>query len=309
MFITQIDKFNAFIPVYFYRVMPMNVIYVDVLFCVNFIVNYILLLSTSSLMRIQSSGLRMCLGAVVGALCSFVILLPPMGLFLNFLLRAVISIVTVLPVFKFKSLQSFLKVTVSFLMMGFLFAGMMFAIMQLLSPSGLVVNNTSVYINISPSFIIIMTLICYSALSIFERFVSHRLPKETECTVKISMNKKNVICKGITDTGNSLRETFSDYPVIIVEAKSLEPLIPLSVSESYLKTGNSDDSFWSKRIRLIPYNTVSGEGVLTAFRPDEVTVCFESKEIKTKRVYIAISNRKISNDFEAILNSEIIKSI
>lgn len=125
----------------------------------------------------------------------------------------------------------------------------------------------------------------------------------------IKIDGKEVDLKGITDTGNSLRETFSDYPVIIVESQAIKDLFPSDVYRSIIAVGTVENYSWNKRFRLIPYNTVSGEGVLTAFRPDEIVIKSGGKEIKTKKIYVAVSERRISADFEAVLNSEIVKSM
>ena len=85
------------------------------------------------------------------------------------------------------------------------------------------------------------------------------------------------------DSGNKLTEPFSNYPVIIVD----------------------QDKIRFDTERLIPYNTVGGEGVLNAFKPDKIIVSNGKKSFESDRVYIAMSNVD-SKDFSAILNPQLL---
>ena len=94
---------------------------------------------------------------------------------------------------------------------------------------------------------------------------------------------RDVISMSLPDSGNKLKEPFSDYPVIIVD-KSKIP---------------------EKCERLIPCQTVSGEGMLKAFKPDKVIISSSKNKIELTKVYVAFSEVK-SKSFSAILSNELI---
>ena len=85
------------------------------------------------------------------------------------------------------------------------------------------------------------------------------------------------------DSGNKLREPFSDYPVIIVD-KSKMP---------------------EKCERLIPCQTVSGQGMLKAFKPDKIIISSGKNKIEITKVYVALSDVN-SKKFSAVLSNELI---
>jgi stage II sporulation protein GA (sporulation sigma-E factor processing peptidase) len=57
--------------------------------------------------------------------------------------------------------------------------------------------------------------------------------------------------------------------------------------------------------RLIPCQTVSGEGMLKAFKPDKVIISSSKNKIELTKVYVAFSEVK-SKSFSAILSNELI---
>ena len=60
-----------------------HTIYLDILFCVNFVVDYILLLTVRRFLSLSCRRRRLLAGAAAGGLLSFVILLPPMPFVCN----------------------------------------------------------------------------------------------------------------------------------------------------------------------------------------------------------------------------------
>jgi len=62
----------------------------------------------------------------------------------------------------------------------------------------------------------------------------------------------------------------------------------------------------SGKIRFVPFQDVSGGGLLQAFKPDKLTVCFGEKNIETDEVYIALTNSKFGT-FSALLNPDLLQ--
>ena len=116
---------------------------------------------------------------------------------------------------------------------------------------------------------------------------------------------KSVKINGLFDTGNSLLDPITLYPVVIVEYDKIKEILPAEVRE-FLKE-SSDLSFsmnrkYSKKIRLIPYSTVGNNEILKGFRPDYITI--NGREEHIKDVIIAVVYNKLSsnNEFDAILH-------
>ena len=57
---------------------------------------------------------------------------------------------------------------------------------------------------------------------------------------------------------------------------------------------------------MVPFQTISGVGVLPAFSPEKVIIKSTKKQIETENVYIAVCQEKITSDgFKALLNPDL----
>lgn len=57
--------------------------------------------------------------------------------------------------------------------------------------------------------------------------------------------------------------------------------------------------------RVIPYQTVGGEGMLTAFRPHGVTVHSGKRRGTVGEVYVALSEHIQNEDYQAVVDPKI----
>jgi stage II sporulation protein GA (sporulation sigma-E factor processing peptidase) len=93
--------------------------------------------------------------------------------------------------------------------------------------------------------------------------------------------------KGLIDTGNALIEPISQYPVIVVESKSIKNIL--------------DNNIFNK---TIPYNTINTIGSMKIFQPEEIRI----KNKKISKVIIGICERNLSPDgsYNAILHPNLL---
>lgn len=268
-------------------------IYVDVLICVNLFINYFLLLGVAKFLKIKVKRLKIIVASIVAALCSLYIFIPKINFILSFIVKVLMATVIVLCAFGFFSVKQLIKTLFCFFSMNFAFCGSMFAIWYLLGPKNLVMKNGIVYFNISPIMLVIATLISYVITRILNRFTGQEIPDSIFCEILIEQDGQIEKVKAKVDTGNDLKEPFSQLPVLVVEKKCIERIIPLRDSES--------------KFRVVPFHTVSGDGILKAFKPDKVTV-FNNKSYSEKDVYVAICDEGIlPSNFEAIASLEIVQ--
>ena len=74
------------------------------------------------------------------------------------------------------------------------------------------------------------------------------------------LGSRQLVLDGLADTGNNLTDTFSGTPVIVCSAAALAPLLDGTPPEQL------------KGYRLIPCATITAQGLLPLFRPDEVCI-------------------------------------
>lgn len=248
----------------------------------------------------------MLLGSVVGALSSFVILLPPINEFLSLIIRFVTALAVVFATFFPTSKKTFFKAVAAYFLITFCFCGTCIAFFMLFSPP-VAIRNGAVYIDISPIMLVGIISVCYIIIRIICRVTGRSIPSREICRLTVKHNDVFVELIAKTDTGNTLKEPFSNLPVIVVDKSKIEMLLPNEISDYLAQTVTVNENYcnYISGIRLVPYNSVGGEGLIPAFKPDLIKVSLNGNSIEIE-AYIAVTSRKLSETFSAIVPSEII---
>lgn len=258
-------------------------VYIDVLFVLNFFITYLLLMLTRALIKATAKTYRMLLGSFVGGVYSLIIFVPSLNIFATVLGRILVSFLIVFATFGFKRIVPFFKTTVCFYFSNMIFLGIILAIWITLKPNGIVINNDAIYFDIPASVLLLLSLIAYVISILIIKVYNFTISKKEIYQLTIIKGESEQQLFAFLDSGNKLVEPFSNYPVIIVDENKV--------------------SFDTERI--IPYNTVGGEGVLKAFKPDKIIISNGKKSFESDRVYIALSSVE-SKEFSAILNPQIL---
>jgi len=282
----------------------MHTIYIDILLCVNLVVNYLLLSAAVFYTHLDISTKRLIFGSAVGSLCSLTILIPSMPSAVNLLIKIAAGGLTVLAAFGKRNAAEFIRLYFVFLTATFFFGGIVIALWFLFTPKNLLIKNSVVYLNISPVKLIIYSVICYAAFRFFHTLTGRHQTRDSFCdlTIRNQFGFVRVVAK--IDTGNSLKEPFSQCPVIVIGRKTAEAITPKEIFEYETVTTLKYRTTVSN-IRFVPFTSVNGGGIMPCFKAEEVYL----NDIKCrKNVYIALCNdNNIQGDFQAILPYEIIE--
>lgn len=288
-------------------------IYIDVLISVNLFINYFLLLSVVKVLNLKLERKKLILSSLVGSLYSLIIFLPSINNILSLFIKLMMSATIVFIAFGFISLKMFLKIMGAFYAINFAFGGIVFFLWYFISPNGIFINNDMIYLNLSPIFLVITTFIAYMAIRLIDKLMGSRNLSELEYKLLIKNNNKTSIVKAKVDTGNTLKEPFSNIPVIVAQYECIENTMPEPLKEYFYKTVKSNESkdlykeYRFEGFRMIPFKTISGEGLLPAFKPDYIQILSDSQNIK-KEAYVAVCDKKIfNNEYDALINPEFIE--
>lgn len=266
------------------------IVYVDVLILVNFIVDYFLILLASKFLHIKTKFLRVVLSAALGGFFSLYILVPQTNFIFQMFVQIVMCMTLCLIAFEFKNIKSFFRCTTVLFCVNFAYSGAMIAIWILFKPYGMVINNSVVYFNISPIFLIVFSLVGYFATVLIRKIVKKEFSQNVYCNVYVTCEDKSANLPGIADTGNSLVDIFGVSPIFITEE---------SVADMILGAQKQNPA----RFRKIPCGTVTGEKLLDGYRIDYAQVQFENKKYSFKNPILAISATKLK-DCQIIVNPE-----
>lgn len=275
------------------------IVYVDILVLLNFLVDYFLLLLVAKLLNIKYKIKRLVFGAFVGGISALYIFISVKYKIIEVLINCLISALICLCAFGFKSIKLFLKRTLSLYIVSCLYAAIMFLLHKTFKPNGLVINNSVVFIDISPLFLVLATVIIYLSLIIFKKIfkTDAKFSKRADITLCLENNTTNL--SAIIDSGNSIEDVFFQNEIIIVDSDAVSKLF---------KTNNlKKNKDYKNRYRLIPCDTVAGATCLEGYRIDKATVNIEKKKILLNKPVLAISKSKLTDDYQAILNPKILE--
>ena len=283
-----------------------QIVYADVLFVTNMLITYLLLKLVSAVFSVKRIAVRMILASVLGGAFAFYILVPEQHLLITLFIKLSFSTAIILSGFKISSMRQFLKLLLGFYAVSFAFAGIMIAAWILIKPSGMVINNSIVYFNISVPLLVVSSAVCYAGIWIVQRVISKRVPRESVCDVTVALGNSAITCRAMIDTGNSLTDFMTGFPVIIAEYRSVERLLPYEYRAFYSKSGELPQSLddFSQRVRTIPYEVVGGGGVMPAFKPDFIVLYNGKRRRKIENVIVAVTAKGINQtEYQMLLNS------
>lgn len=267
----------------------MQTIYVDTLLCVNLFIDYIMLYALRKILKINSKLIRLLPGAILAAVLTLGVFLPFYSRLFSVFYRVISAAVTVFVAFGKTNVKSFLLRVAAFIGISISFSGAVSLIWLIFKPKGIVVWGDAVYLDISPVMLIVCSFFAFISLSIYERVKSKVKPKVRIHRVTVYSDKSEYSFSSMVDTGCNLREPFSGLPVIVADKELI----------------NSSDIPYNK-LRLVPYKTLSGEGVLKAFKPDKIEI--DGKELKSG-CFIGVSEGKLKNEIKSLMGEEITEGL
>lgn len=255
-------------------------IYIDTLIFSNIIIDYLLLSITTKILKINYKLYRIILGSLFGGISSLTILLPWGNFLFNFVVKLTIISIIILISFGYINKITFGKRTFVLFLITSLFSGLILFMLSIIKSDFIMMKNNIVYFNISPILLIIFTTISYFILSIIEKIRIDRKDLIHKITFIFNDNKYSFLSK--YDTCCNIKEPFSGNEAILVEKELINTII---VPEG--------------KIRIIPFNSLGGEGLIEGFLPDELYI--DNNRIE-KQVYIGITNNIFKNEVKSIFN-------
>lgn len=270
-------------------------VYIDVIFIENVIMNLSIILSEAIILKLTTGFFRKFLASIIGA----TIYILQMFFQITYL-RLFTSVLVVLVAFKPDKIKSFFKELVVFYFVSFLFGGISFAIMNLKNNEVLKIAGGVLIGNFNLIFVFSSAFIGFAILY----FILKEKHKHVFKKIIIGVDNFEFEINVFLDTGNLLREPYTDKPVIIVEKKAVNELICEKCGEDFEKMISGDVSV-PIGMFLIPYRSLgNSRSFLLGIKPSYV------KEENSKKVYkdlvIGICSENISenNEYSGIFGLE-----
>ena len=255
-------------------------IYIDLIFLINVFFDFILLLSTSLILRRNVKIYRIILGSLVGGLSIFFLFFKISNIAF-FFIKIIIAILMCLVSFSYKDFIYTLKNIIYLYIVSIVLGGFLYFLNIEFSykNEGIIFYHNGFSINI---FIIIIITPILMYLYVKEmKELKNNYSKYYDVCICFKSNKI-VNLKGFFDTGNNLVDPYKNRPILIV----YEDIINKYVDKS--------------KILLVPYNNISNKSIMECIIVKKVIV----NNIEFKNILIGLSKEKIYIDgVDCILNN------
>lgn len=209
--------------------------YIDLFFIFNVIIDYIIIMSTSILLKRRTSYIRMILSSLIGGISSLVLFTS-----LNKIVIEIVSIVImVLISFGYKGIRYLINNILYMYILSTLLGGIIYLF------------NIKVSNSMFLTYLIIIVISIEIMILYIKENKKMRSIYNNYYKVDIYFkDRKKLSLIGFVDTGNNLYDPYKKRPVIIVHNKYIK-------EDKYI---------------LVPYHTINGNGLLKCIKPDIIFI-------------------------------------
>ena len=244
-------------------------IYIDLFFLLNLIMDCIIIISTSILLKRKTSTIRIILSSLLGGISSLLLLFSN----INKILLEVISIILmVLIAFGYNKIRYIIKNIIYVYLLSTLLGGIIYLF------------NIKVSNNVFLTYLIII-IISIEVLILYIKEIK-KMKNIYNNYYKVDIyfkDKEKISVIGFVDTGNNLYDPYKKRPIILL-------------SKKYIR----DDNYI-----LVPYYTMSGEGLLKCIKPDIIFI--EGIGYKGNVLIGFSDSPKLIDGVDVILHKDIMK--
>jgi stage II sporulation protein GA (sporulation sigma-E factor processing peptidase) len=302
------------------------IVYVDIIFLINFLLNALLLLATAKIYKIRPVLWRVFLSAGIGAGYAIFMFMPTMSFLFTLIVKCLFSAFMIMTAFGYKSFRSWVGIWMTFYAINFISAGSIMAIHYALQSTHEIWNGIIFmqmgamdYTNKLSLWFVSMA----STAGILLYFIFHAGAKRRQlqsswlATVEVKMAGQQVQCVGLIDTGNQLYEPLTNVPVMVMELRVCESILPEEIRimvrshsiqvHDFLKFLQNSEM----KLRCIPYRGIHGSTQwMIAMKPDLVHITHHQQHFQQHEVWIGIKAEPFSAEgaYQAIIHPALIYS-
>ncbi len=278
------------------------VIYIDILFFTNFLMDALLLATTAILADRKAIPWRMALGAGVAALLGCLLFFIKVHWLPLLLLKAAIPALALVLSFPLENFITYFKTLLLYLGVHLLFGGGMYGFYAFTDAGSKMRQANGVYYMEIPLWLLLLMAFGFYGLSrLFFLFLDRRKEKNFLHTLTID----GTSLSALLDTGNALYDPLTLKPVILCQWDALplpEALLQAVLHQDAAALPTLCEKYPHLHLQLLPYTDVSGRQILIyGFRPQELTI-----DGMPRRAIVGLTLQTLSPDnrFQALLHRD-----
>lgn len=242
-----------------------QVVYGDVYLAINFTMDFLALYLTAKAAKLPARPIRLSIAALLGALYALASLFLPDGNLLSIFTALAFPFLLILIAFGRMERRETVRTLAIFWAISFLLGGAATAVSYLVARWAKREAVIGGQVEILPADlpfwgVLFLGLVFAAAVSLLLR-LRKKLPQTV--TVEIGESETDLVSLiGLVDSGNLLTEPLSGSSVILVD-RAAATFLPSELT--FLRDGGTPNL--TPRLRLIPYSTAAGEGILYGYLP------------------------------------------
>ena len=290
-------------------------VYADLLFLINAAMDGLCLLLTGKLLHRRVKTWRVALAAALGGVYAVAVLFPDVGAGLSLLLDLAMCLAMCGITFGGRGgggIRGLFSAVGVYFLLSMALGGIMTALYHLLNRAGwvsLLSELTGAGGDGLGSWLFLLLALVGGGLSLWGGRLSRRAGRISFCTVQVELDGRQVVLRGMVDSGNLLRDPMGGRAVICADAHGLGDFLPSSHMEM-MKGATSTvphlSSSDAKRVRIIPAGTATGNGILYGFLPDRILLTAEGSGIQREVDAVVAVTPIPTNGVEALVPSDLI---
>ena len=271
-----------------------NTVYADLLFLIDFSMDFLTFYIVARLLRQRPKIIRMCSASAMGGVYSVISLGINVGRLPALVFDIFVCFVMCMTVFLEKDPKRFRKMplyTLLYFTVSALLGGVMTVIYGFLNRRR--ASDASVGRNELSLWVFGFVALLSGLVTLLGGNLLGRTSRAKIGRLTVRLGARKVTFEAMSDSGNLLRDPIGGRDVVVVDGKKARNIVPsLALSDA----GALPDEM-KKRVRMIPVRTASGEGLLEAFVPDDVLLLYDG----TEKHIVRLGARKVT--FEAMSDS------
>lgn len=283
----------------------MTVVYIDSVFLLNALADYLLVYAAAQLAGARLRRLRFLLAALLGGAYAVAVFLPGMGALSLPPVKVAAGVLVALAAYGGE--PRFLRLTLLFFLASCAFAGCVLAL-GLAAGRTVPMENGVFYTNVDAKVLLISAAAAYLVLTVVFRASARRSGVEGFLIpVTVAFCGGRAALTALCDTGNTLRDPVTGQPVLVASAEKLGALWPpefgpLLTPQALRAPAQALERLAASgadaaRFRLLPYSAVGVEsGLLLAVRLDWAGV--NGKRLE--RLLLALSPTSVGDGCDAL---------
>lgn len=272
-------------------------VYVDLLFVLNTVINYLLLRAGALIGGSRAPLWRLAAAAAVGGGYAVAAVLPGAQWLQHWFFQFLCAVLMMVTAFGMK--KHTVKQALYFFAMSFAFSGAVLLLIQLVEPDCMFLGGRAYYA-VSMSAMLLLAGVCYLLAALVLRGCGTHTGGDI-IPVTLLLEDREVSLRALRDTGNTLRDPITGQNVLIVDGELLSELFPAARITAKQRTDGvqvlQQLLAWypQGKFCLISYRAVGVQaGLLPAVR------CRVRIEGKTQSLPVAFSPARLGDTFQAL---------